>query len=147
MCSSDLFARDRGGGREPHPASADAVVRARAHLLRGNAALAVEALKTADSPKFGRQNSGASFMAQWLLGQALWKLGRLGEASAAYGEALRRRDAFGVHPESAFFWRDFLDEGVQLAIESGLEEDAALYRLRLARAGGAWLTAGTPSRP
>jgi serine/threonine-protein kinase len=144
---SVAFARDRSTGRDPSPASADAVVRARAHLLRGNAAAAVETLKTADSPKFARQNSGASFMAQWLLGQALWKLGRLGEAAAAYGEALRRRDAFGVHPESAFFWRDFLDQGMRLAIESGREEDAAVYRLRLARAERPWLTAGHSSRP
>ena len=107
----------------------------------------METLKTADSPKFARQNSGASFMAQWLLGQALWKLGRLGEAAAAYSEALRRRDAFGVHPESAFFWRDFLDQGMRLAMESGRGEDAALYRVRLARVDGRWLAAGHSSRP
>ena len=141
------FARAGSDGREPQPAGADAVVLARSHLLRGNAALALVALKKATRPIFARQNSGASFMAQWLLAQALWKLGRLGEARAAFSEALRRRAAFGVHPESAFFWREFLEQGARLAEESGHEDEAALYRLGLARLDNRALTAGRSSRP
>ena len=144
---ASALARDRTEQRDPYPASAEAVVRARLHLLRGEPARAVEALKGAGTPKFAHQNSGAWFMAQWLLGEALWQLGRLGEAAAAYDEALRRRASFGAHPETAFFWRQFLSRAARLAVEAGHEADAAAWRARLARAERLRPGAGAPSRP